>query len=222
MRFAKTKITVAFAVLSVLCGAGAAQQQDLDSKIDSKEGELEIIRGQEREHLAGSLWIGLDGKFATWAGTLLPLDRPVVLVAAPGEEEQASVRLGRIGHDAVAGYLDGGLDDSTHRPKLLASSRRVDVSGLRAALASDDPPQVIDIRTPGEWESGHIEGARWIPLIELESRIAEVPADTDVTLVCASGYRSMIASSLLAARGFERIADLAGGMNAWNETACTA
>ncbi len=165
-------------------------------------------------HMPGSVNIGLDGKLASWAGTLLALDRPVVVIAEPGEERTAVLRLGRIGFDRVLGYLEGG--PAALREK--ARVERISVSELADLLGKGavDPAAVLDVRMPGEWETAHIEGAVHVPLGALEARVAEVPQGP-VYVHCKSGYRSMTACSLLARAGRTQLIDVAGGIDAWIE-----
>lgn len=169
-----------------------------------------------RGHLAGSVNVGFDGRYASWAGSVLDPKAPIVLVTPVGQEEQAAVRLGRIGYDHVVGYLEGGKAAIDGRADLLTTVRRFDVSGLREILAASDAPQVLDVRTPGEREASAIEGSLHIPLNQLNARLDELPRDGPLVVVCGGGYRSMIAASLLARAGIET-SDLEGGMNAWLE-----
>ncbi|GIX49431.1 MAG: MBL fold hydrolase [Candidatus Tectimicrobiota bacterium] len=169
----------------------------------------------EGAHLAGSLNIGLGGSYATWAGTLLERDKPVVLIAAPGREYEAAMRLGRIGFDIVAGYLEGGMQALEKRPELLRRTLRITAPALAELLASPAPPLVLDVRTPREWQEKHIEGSHNLPLNRLRERLAEIPRDRLVVVHCASGYRSAIAVSLLERHGLTQLADLVGGFAAW-------
>ncbi|MCB9914023.1 MAG: MBL fold metallo-hydrolase [Planctomycetes bacterium] len=166
-------------------------------------------------HMAGSVFIGLRGKYAHWAGCLLDPHEAVVVIAEPGEEREAVVRLGRIGYDNVVGYLDGGLDALRGHDELLASTERVDVAGLRGEFAGEARPLVIDVRQPAEYRAGHIGEAPNIPLTEFARRSHEVPTDQRVVLQCQSGYRSLIAASLLERAGWTELVDLRGGYVAW-------
>ncbi len=167
-------------------------------------------------HLVGTLSFGLDGKYASWAGALLSREKPIVLIAPPGQEAEAALRLGRIGLDNVAGYLEGGPAAFARRPELLRKRERLTVQALAAELASAKPPAVIDVRAPGEWSTSHIEGAIHIPLDRLEERLAELPRGRRLVMQCRTGYRSAIAASLLARHGIES-ANLAGGIVAWSD-----
>ena len=166
-------------------------------------------------HLAGSINIGLGGQFATWAGTVLDSGRPIVIVAEPGREQEAALRLGRIGFDSVTGYLKGGMEALAERQELVETTERVSAVMLAEELGSGDPPVVIDIRAPGEWSAGHVDGSVNVPLSQLQERIGEVPRDRRIAVHCAGGYRSSIAASLLRREGFTDLMELAGGITAW-------
>jgi DMSO/TMAO reductase YedYZ molybdopterin-dependent catalytic subunit/glyoxylase-like metal-dependent hydrolase (beta-lactamase superfamily II) len=166
-------------------------------------------------HLRGSVNIGLGGSYATWAGTLLDGERPTVIVADPGREQEAAMRLGRIGFDNVAGYLDGGMQALDARPDLVGRIERITAATLAEQLSGSEPPLVLDVRTEREWRDGPLDGSVNIPLARLEERLDEIPRDREVVVHCGSGYRSSIAASLLRRHGFEQIADLVGGMSAW-------
>jgi rhodanese-related sulfurtransferase len=166
-------------------------------------------------HLVGALNIGLGGSFATWCGTLLDPERPVVVIAEPGREIEAATRLGRIGFDTVAGYLAGGMQQLDDAPQLLRRVERITAGSLAEALDSDQPPVVIDVRNPGEWEASHIEGAINMPLSQLASRLEQLPRDRPLVVYCASGYRSAAAVSLLQREGLDDVENLVGGLGAW-------
>jgi glyoxylase-like metal-dependent hydrolase (beta-lactamase superfamily II)/rhodanese-related sulfurtransferase len=169
----------------------------------------------EGSHLAGSTNIGLGGTYATWAGTVLEREKPIMIVAEPGRETEAALRLGRIGFDYVAGYLQGGMQALFTRPDLVRRTERITAATLAEQLAEAVPPFVLDVRTPREWQEKHIAESVNIPLNHLLERLAEVPRERHVVLHCASGYRSAIAASLLELHGIPQIADLVGGFAAW-------
>ncbi len=170
----------------------------------------------ERKHVHGSVWVGLDGKFATWAGTVLAPDQSIVILAEDGRENEAAMRLGRIGHDAIEGFVAEGTAAIDAEDEHTASSRRCSVDDLRETLNRAPDTVVLDIRGPGEWEGGHIENAVHVPLIELEQRLDDVPRGEHVRMICGSGYRSLIANSLLERHGIDPLVDVRGGMSAWN------
>ena len=165
---------------------------------------------------AGALNIGLGGSFATWCGTLLDPERQVVLVAEPGRELEAATRLGRIGFDSVAGYLVGGMQQLDDAPELVERIERITAGSVAAQLDDPEPPVLVDVRTAGEWDAGHIDHAVSLPLSQLAARLCELPQDRALVVYCASGYRSAIATSLLQRHGRARVANLVGGLAAWS------
>lgn len=169
----------------------------------------------ESGHLAGSLNIGLSGKFATFAGTLIDPRATLVIVADPQRETEAATRLGRVGFERVAGFLRGGAAAILERKELVRRVERVEPAAMRARLASGERELVLDVRARSEWNDFHIEGSLNVPLPELERRIAEVPRDRRIALHCLSGYRSSIASGILEWNGIHGFTDLAGGISAW-------
>ena len=166
-------------------------------------------------HLAGSLNIGLGGQYATWAGTLLDRAKPIVLIAEPGREHEAALRLGRIGFDHVLGFLSGGMAALATRPDLVWPTPRLSAPLAAEELATPAPPLILDIRNPREWEAKHIPGSLNIPLAHLRERIAELPASRPLLVHCAGGYRSSIAASILHQHGLTHLTELAGGLAAW-------
>jgi len=166
-------------------------------------------------HLTDSINIGLGGQYATWAGTVLDREMPILIVAEPGREQEAALRLGRIGFDQVAGYLEGGMEALRARPELVEATERVSAPVLAEELVSSKAPLVLDIRTPREWAAKHIDGSVNIPLNHLQERIGEVPLHRRVAVYCAGGYRSSIAASILRRAGISHLIELAGGLAAW-------
>jgi len=169
-------------------------------------------------HMKGSLNIGLMGKFATWAGTLLDPKCPMVLIAEPGMEKEAIERLGRIGFDHVVGYLDGGMQAFSNRPDLLQKGQRISAQGLAELLTTAHPPVVVDVRAEKEWEAGHIDQSLNIPLPHLAEHVQKIPENTPVVVHCASGYRSSAALGILEKAGRTQAMDLIGGYDAWITT----
>jgi hydroxyacylglutathione hydrolase len=165
-------------------------------------------------HLKGSINIGLGGQYATWAGTLLDHTRPIFLITAPGREAEAATRLGRIGFDNVAGYLDQGMRALKDREDLVAYTLQTSVPAVTRWIGEPDAPFVLDVRTPGEWQQRHVEGSTNIPLSRLAERLNDIPRNRPVVAMCAGGYRSSIAASLLQRAGFTRVSELTGGMAA--------
>lgn len=169
----------------------------------------------EGAHLVGSLNVGLKGKYATWCGTILSHDEPLIVVAEGGEEEEAVMRLGRIGFDNVAGYLKDGMAALNDRPELVHKIDRVTAPALHDMLNHSNPPMVLDVRAEKEWLGGHIQGSINIPLPQLAARLDEVSANAPVVVHCEGGYRSAIACSILAQAGRKNMSDMVGGIKAW-------
>ncbi|MFQ5946507.1 MAG: rhodanese-like domain-containing protein, partial [Anaerolineae bacterium] len=166
-------------------------------------------------HLPGSINIPLGGTFASWVGALLDPKLPIVLVPDPGTEKDATVRLGRIGFDQVAGYLE---PSAVGPSRLTEQSERISAPDLARELASANPPLIVDVRRPHEWEASRIEGSLNIPLASLPDRMDEIPLGKRVIVHCATGHRSAIAASLLESQSGVRAADLIGGMVSWSAT----
>jgi hydroxyacylglutathione hydrolase len=188
------------------------RQRDAGAQLLDVRDAAEFATG----HLAGSINVGLGGQYATWVGTLLDRHAPIVIVAEPGREEEAAVRLGRIGFDHVSGYLDGGMAALADRPELVASTDRVSAAMVAEELANPHPPLVLDIRNPNEWESRHIADSLNIPLNRIQERLADVPRDRRIAVHCAGGYRSSIAASILRRHGITNLIEMAGGLAAWD------
>jgi hydroxyacylglutathione hydrolase len=192
----------------------------LESVLQRKDAGAQVIDVREPDefaaaHLAGSMNIGLGGQYATWAGTLLSREKPIVLIANPGREEEAAIRLGRIGFDHIAGYLKEGVYELEARPELVQTTDRAAPATIKSELESQSRPFVLDVRTPKEWSTKRIESSNNIPLNHLEERIAEVPSNQRVIVHCAGGYRSSIAASILQRHGIQNVGELAGGIAAW-------
>jgi hydroxyacylglutathione hydrolase len=166
-------------------------------------------------HLKGSINIGLGGQYATWAGTMLDRTHPIVIIADPGRENESAVRLGRIGFDHVAGYLQNGLRSLEARPDLVAFTERLSAPYAAEVLSSSQPLLAVDVRTPREREQKHIGGSLSVPLNRLAANLETLPKDRPLLLYCAGGYRSSIAASLLQGRGFDSVCEIAGGIAAW-------
>ena len=169
----------------------------------------------EGAHLKGSINIGLGGQYASWAGTLLRRDRPIVLITGSGAEEESALRLGRIGFDHIAGYLKGGMHALDERPDLLGRTDRITAAALRDRLDTERPPLVLDIRSGQERAVKSIRGSLHVPLNHLEERMGEIPTGTTVVVQCAGGYRSAMAASILKRNGIADVMDLVGGLAAW-------
>ncbi|MFN9721120.1 MAG: rhodanese-like domain-containing protein, partial [Planctomycetota bacterium] len=171
----------------------------------------------EGASMKGALHIGLKGKYATWAGSLLSHDAPIVVIGDDNEQE-AVMRLGRIGFDNVAGYLQGGMEALNSHPELIQTVSRITAAALAEQIRQEHAPFILDVRSEKEHEIVHLNGACNIPLPHLRDRIADVPTDRPVVVHCEGGYRSAIACSILASAGRSNISDLVGGIKAWIAT----
>jgi rhodanese-related sulfurtransferase len=159
--------------------------------------------------------VGLQGRFAEWAGDVLSADRDIVLVGDPAVALEAKVRLARVGYDRVVGQLREPGEVFGGRPDLIESSSRLTVEQLAELRGLEPGLQVIDVRGPGETAEGTVPGAREIPLAVLGDSLAGLEPTSPIVTYCAGGYRSQVAASVLAEAGFTDVADLLGGYLAW-------
>jgi hydroxyacylglutathione hydrolase len=194
---------------------------DLDEVLRMGDAGAQILDVRDaaeyaKGHLAGSINIGLGGQYATWAGTVLDRNKPIVIIAEPGREQEAALRLGRIGFDHVKGYMNGGMEALARRPDLVWPTERISAPMVAEELAGPDPPLLLDIRNPREWVTKRIDGSVNVPLNHLQERIAEIPRDRRIAVHCAGGYRSSIAASILHQYGITNLIEMAGGLAAWD------
>ncbi len=166
-------------------------------------------------HLAGSINVGLDGRFAEYVGSVLRPDQRVALVCPQGRELEATIQLGLIGFDNVVGYLDNPRGAFVDHPGAIERSPRLTATALAARLADAPESVLLDVRNPGELVNGVIPGAVHIPLARLVKQAGQLDPTCPTTVYCAAGYRSMIAASCLTAAGFADVSDLVGGYSAW-------
>lgn len=167
-------------------------------------------------HVKGSINVGFDGRSAETGGMVADIGEKIILITYPGQEQDAAMRLARIGSDGVSGYftVDTDGDFGAELVDLIEVAPRTTVGELDHLLAVD-AITVIDIRNPGEREFGIIPGALPIPLAQLRSRLAALPTDRPIVVHCAGGWRPSVAVSLLRAQGIEQVSDLVGGYNEW-------
>ncbi len=192
----------------------------LDAVLALQANGAQILDTRDAEefaaaHLQGSVNIGLTGQYATWAGTVLNRTHPIVIIADPGAENQSAIRLGRIGFDHVAGYLQDGMHSLKSRPQLVAFTERLSAPFVLELLSSNNPPLAIDVRALGERAQRYIDGSVSMPLNHLEENLGTLPKNRALLVYCAGGYRSSIAASLLKRSGFASVGEIAGGMAAW-------
>jgi hydroxyacylglutathione hydrolase len=168
-------------------------------------------------HLPGTLSLPFNHSFPTWAGSLLPYDRDIYLLADPArprELEQIVRTLAMIGLDSVRGYFDlAALSGWSARGRGLERTDQMAVSEVAAGRSG---LVILDVRGRSEWDAGHIPGATHIPLAELPARLGELPRDRTLAVHCQGGGRSAIAAGLLKASGFASVANITGGFGAWS------
>jgi len=160
-----------------------------------------------------SISIGLDGRFAEWAGSLLPLDQALVLVTEEGKERESIIRLARVGIDNVQGYLQGGFEAWKNAGEEIDMIIDIEPDELAMDIPHDSKLEVLDVRKPAEFEAGHVKGATNVPLNTMMDplNIAMIDTDNNLYVHCAGGYRSVIAASLLKRQGYHNLRNVLGG-----------
>jgi hydroxyacylglutathione hydrolase len=167
-------------------------------------------------HVPGSINIPLGNNLPTWAGWVLPYDRPILtIVDEPQEAREVATHLIRVGFDDLHGYLEGGIGAWETAGYELARLETMSVHRLHEHQSNGQPMTVVDVRTDQEWDAGHIAGALHVHGGILQDHIDEIPRDQPIAVVCGSGYRASIASSFLKRQGFEDVTNVIGGMSAW-------
>lgn len=168
--------------------------------------------------IPNSINIGLDGQFAPWVGALIPdVKQEILIIAELGKEEETVMRLARVGYDFVIGYLDGSVDAWKKDGREVETINRID-AGEFAAKVDVKKDMVIDLRRNAEYEAEHVEDAKNLPLDFINETLASFPKDEHFFIHCAGGYRSMIAASILKARGWDNFTEVAGGFTAISKT----
>jgi hydroxyacylglutathione hydrolase len=169
-------------------------------------------------HIPGSVFIGLDGQFAPWVGTVITsLDTPILLVTPPGREEETVMRLSRVGYDNCKGYLDGGVEAWAKSGRKIEKVESIPADDFMTRYRKAET--TIDVRKPGEWDSGHLVYANSKPLDFIGDWINEFDKTKSYLVHCAGGYRSMIAISLMKAAGYHRVTDVQGGYGSISKVA---
>ena len=180
---------------------------------------LDVRKPQEfaKEHIPNSIFIGIDGQFAPWVGALITdLKQPIILVAPAGREEEAVMRLSRVGYDNCRGYLKGGIEAWKHAGKPTSGITSISAEEFASRISSGI--NILDVRKPGEYDNQHIVNVPNQPLDFINEWTGDIKKDTEYYIHCAGGYRSMIAASILKARGFDKLVDIAGGFGAISKT----
>ncbi|MGZ3931779.1 MAG: MBL fold metallo-hydrolase [Bacteroidia bacterium] len=181
---------------------------------------LDLRKPQEfaKEHIPNSVFIGIDGQFAPWVGALITdLQQPIIVVAPAGREEEAVLRLSRVGYDNCLGYVNGGIDAWKTAGKETATLLSISAEEFAERLGKNHMT-VLDVRKPGEYDSMHLKDVASTPLDYINDWMPGLDTKKEYYIHCAGGYRSMIAASILKARGFEKLVDVAGGFSAIQKT----
>ena len=164
-----------------------------------------------KSHIPGSIFIGLDGRFAPWVGELLEdIKKPIILLAPEGREEEAITRLSRVGFDNIKGYLDGGIKSWIESNKKINSIENIKAQDF-ISLNSKFDLDVLDVRSQNEYLNGSVNGSLNIPLVNLTDNLIKVNSNSRSYIYCKGGYRSMIASSILYSNGIKNITNIIGG-----------
>lgn len=203
-------------------GGQALSPQEFRALAESPEAVVIDLRRPEAfggAHIPNSLNIGAGPTFAVWAAWVVPYDRPILLAGDESTDMESARRaLIRVGLDDVRGYLKGGVRAWIEAGFAQSHLPQISPDELRERLATG--AFVLDVRTKAEWESGHIDGAQWLMAGDLPKHVNELPRDKTIHVVCGSGYRSSISTSMLRRAGFKDVVNVAGGMSAWNRRPC--
>lgn len=204
--------------LSELPELPAISAEELKALLDDGFIALDVRPGDEfaAGHVPASISIPLSGQFATWAGTLLGLSSRPVLIGSPQQLSEARIRLARVGIEDARGYLEGGVDSWREAGLPLSQLPEIGVQSLHQRVGRDRL-RVLDVRREPEWHAGHIEHAEWWPLDNFKVSPPEIDRNAPVAVHCKSGYRSLIACSLLQRAGFQNVTNVIGGFDAWQK-----
>ena len=188
------------------------------NKIDTVILDVRHQDEYSKGHIPQSIFIGIDGDFAPWVGALIPdIKQPILLVTPLGREEESITRLARVGYDNTLGYLKGGFDTWKNAGKEYDTVNWVTADTLEELMEENIP--IFDVRKEGEYIAEHIEGVSSTPLDFINDHIAEFPQEEEFYVHCAGGYRSVIAASILKARGYHNVINVLGGFASIKKTA---
>ncbi len=197
----------------------AVSAAELKTMLERGATALDVRPGDEfaAGHVPGSVNIPLSGQFASWAGAILGLSaRPVLITDTDEQRDEARMRLARVGIEDLAGFLDGGLKGWQRAGFALQQVPQITAQELASRLQGG-ALHVLDVRREGEWEAGHVEGAEWYPLDRFKAALPPIEKKQPLAVHCKSGYRSIIACSLLQRAGYEHIVNVTGGFDAWEQ-----
>ena len=192
---------------------------ELSEMLNESVTALDVRPGEQfaAGHVPGSINIALSGQFATWAGTLLGLSsRPVLIADSSDQLQEARMRLARVGIELERGYLEGGVGGWKEAGFAVSTMEQMSVQELHEKLPRGGV-RVLDVRREGEWKAGHIIDAAWWPLDKFNSALPLAKENLPIAVHCKSGYRSMIACSLLQRAGFQNVINVVGGLDGWQQ-----
>jgi len=195
--------------------------EDFEAYANHREALVLDVRNEKdfaKEHIPNSIFIGLGGQFAPWVGALITdLNQPIILVVPEGKSKEAVTRLSRVGYDNTLGYLNGGIEAWKAAGKDIETIESITAKQL-AEKASKESLNILDVRRAGEYKSTHLENVQHFALDFINENMNTLNKDETYYIHCASGYRSVIAASILKARGFKKLVDVSGGFNAIKKT----
>ncbi|WP_460218377.1 MBL fold metallo-hydrolase [Psychroserpens sp. MEBiC05023] len=195
--------------------------EDFEAIANHEEALVLDVRPQSdyiKGHIPNSIFIGLNGGFAPWVGALITdIKQPILLVVPEGKSQEAVTRLSRVGYDNTLGYLEGGIDAWVSAGKEIDTLESISAEEL-AIRFKNGPINILDVRKDGEYASMHLENAQHFALDYINEQMNAVSKDKTYHIHCAGGYRSVIAASILKARGFHNLVDIAGGFGAIKNT----
>jgi hydroxyacylglutathione hydrolase len=207
-------------VLRYLPGDMALSPDEFRIKRDSLNAIVIDLRRPEAfggAHIPTSFNIGAGPNLSMWAAWVVPYDRPILLAGdSETKIEEARRSLVRVGFDQIEGFLKGGMPVWIEAGFEQAHIPQISVRELANKLAARSQVTVLDVRSPKEWRAGHVSGAIHIAGGELTKHVNEIPHDSEVSLICGTGYRSSVAASILKRAGHNHLVNVVGGMTAWN------
>ncbi|MFT4611542.1 MAG: hydroxyacylglutathione hydrolase [Gammaproteobacteria bacterium] len=199
----------------------ALSPEDFEAMANHEEALVLDVRPQSdyiKSHIPNSIFIGLNGSFAPWVGALITdIKQPILLVVPEGKSQEAVTRLSRVGYDNTLGYLEGGIEAWISAEKNIDTLESISAEEFANRVKNTDL-NILDVRKDGEYASSHVEDAQHFALDFINEHMNEVSKDITYHIHCAGGYRSIIAASILKARGFHNLVDVAGGFDAITHT----
>ena len=200
----------------------ALQPRDISFLVSEETALILDTRHQNdfvQGFIPGSVFIGIGGDFAPWVGTLIrDIHQPLIIVADPGKEQEVITRLSRVGYDNVLGYLEGGMETWKMSGGELDNIETITADNLGSLVNNDQETNIFDVRREGEYEAEHVENARFTPLSYLNDHMEAFQQEGSNYIHCASGFRSVIAISILKARGIHNVVNIGGGFKAIKES----